>query len=1007
MVHAAGLLSPDFLSAYEGRIPDNAGVLFYPVYLRTYCRWLDDKGRRETWAETCKRVTEYSMDLYSGFASEDDLRAEAEFMFDSLFNLRVLPAGRTLWVGGTEAARKFPESQFNCFTADTELITKSGIKRFDSFSDGDAVEVITRQGGWKKATIKNFGKAKVHRVVLGLNTSRREIYVTANHRWLIRNGEGDYHYTEKETMSLKAGDLIPVVRTGAKRADGVKPCSIAIQHGLVYGDGTYVKDRNYCLIDLVDESQQFVSRFTTGHRQEEGSRGGVITGRHTRINSLPANWKQLPELSMNKEYLLGFLMGWFAADGSARASNADLFSSDINALEWARSAFALLGYYVSPVRIARENSPFDDTPAPLYKISIPVGEMPEGFLLKDSHSFPAGEPRKNWKVISVTETDRIEDVWCVQEPETQTFALADGILTRNCSFTVIDSLEAFGDVFHMLLCGSGVGFRVLKSDVAQLPRLRHGISIRHLEYHPVVPASRLQCTDLSMMINPQNLKQVARITVGDSKEAWVQSLRYYWWCLQQDGVDEIEFDYDNVRPQGERIRTFGGRAAGPQGLWEMYKDLEKIINRCEGTVGPVDAVDICNVIALNVVVGGNRRSSQIALGSADDTHFIEMKKGLWTDPEKKDLRWRVMSNNSVTFTSKPSRQQLEDIFEGILQNGEPGFFNLEAARKRRPWAEGLNPCAEILLDNRGVCNLSTLVLISFIDRENKCFDNDKLEKAVRLATRIGLRQTNVELSLPKWSAIQKRDRLTGVSMTGIMDAFDAVGWEFDSPQAQLLLGFLNACANDEARRYAFEMRVPTPLLVTAIKPEGTISQLPTCSSGLHRSYAPYYIRRIRVSSIDPVCKALKYIGVPNEPCKSKSDRTVFSFPIKTGALSAAADEPAVRQLKRYYTMQRNYTDHNSSCTLYVSREEAPAMIEEIEQNWDDTVAIALLPKFVGDAYPQMPYEEISEEVFNVMSAMMPDMSQLPEVVNKFELGELIEDEIEQDPLCAGGVCPVR
>lgn len=691
-VNAVSLLSPEFLAAYEGRIPDNAGPLFYPVYLRTYCRWLEDKGRRETWSETVKRVVDYSMELYSGPADEQKRRKEAEYMFDSMFNLRVLPAGRTLWVGGTQAARKFPESQFNC------------------------------------------------------------------------------------------------------------------------------------------------------------------------------------------------------------------------------------------------------------------------------------------------------------------------------SFTVIDSTEAFGDVFHMLLCGSGVGFRVLKDDVAQLPRLVPNIPVTHLEYKPVPQAVRLQETRTDLEFNPQRAKSILRITVGDSKEAWVQSLRKFLSAVERAnemGIDEIEFNYDNVRPQGERIITFGGRAAGPQGLWEMYKDLQTIINRCEGAIGAVDAVDICNVIALNVVVGGNRRSSQIALGNADDQDFINAKKGLWTDPDKKGVRWRVMSNNSVTFTSKPSDQQLEEIFDGILENGEPGFFNLEAARKRRPWAEGLNPCAEILLDNRGVCNLSTLILTSFVDEETRSFKFDELLNAVRLAVRIGLRQTNVELSLPKWSEVQKRDRLTGVSMTGIMDAFDAVGWDFDSPDAKRLLLALNSVANQEALAYAFEMRIPAPLLVTAIKPEGTISQLPTCSSGLHRSYAPYYIRRIRVSSLDPVCKAMKHMGVDNEVCKSKSDRTVFSFPVATGATISAADEPAVRQLERYYVMQNNYTDHNSSCTLYIGREERDAMIAKIKENWDATVAIALLPKFPGDAYPQMPYEAITKEQYEEMVARLPDLSKLPEIVNMFEKGELTEDEIEQDPMCAGGLCPVR
>lgn len=243
-------------------------------------------------------------------------------------------------------------------------------------------------------------------------------------------------------------------------------------------------------------------------------------------------------------------------------------------------------------------------------------------------------------------------------------------------------------------------------------------------------------------------------------------------------------------------------------------------------------------------------------------------------------------------------------------------------------------------------------------------------------------------------------------MTGIMDAFDAVGWEHDSQEAREFLSNLNRLANRAAIHYAKEMRVPAPLLVTTIKPEGTLSQLPTVSSGLHRSYAPYFIRRIRVSNIDPVCQALQHLGVPNEPDKSKPDRIVFSFPIKTSAKISSADEPAKRQLSRYLTMQECYTDHNSSCTLTVGDDEWEEVVDMFHNNWNKIVACSFLPKYTG-AYPQMPYEEITKEQYEELIKQIPDLSNLSDVVNMFEKVEAEEDEIEQDPLCAGGACPIR
>jgi adenosylcobalamin-dependent ribonucleoside-triphosphate reductase len=575
----------------------------------------------------------------------------------------------------------------------------------------------------------------------------------------------------------------------------------------------------------------------------------------------------------------------------------------------------------------------------------------------------------------------------------------------NCTFITIDRLEAYCDMFHMLLCGAGVGFRVLRRDVRKLPLLLP-ITVIHKDYTPLPEERRLEHTNvwISNCLLPGKQKDVMVIEVGDSKEAWVKSLRYFFDALVAG--TPVYLNYDSVRPQGERIKTFGGRAAGPSGLREMFDKVAQIVREADGSpLSPVQALDIANLIALNVVVGGTRRSSQIALGSWDDEEFRDCKVGLWTDPAKKDKKWRVMSNNSLVFDTgeKPTREQLRAIFDRIMDNGEPGFFNLGSAKLRRPKAEGINPCGEILLDDKGTCNLSTVVLSSFV-RDGK-LDLLEVEKAVRLATRIGVRQTMITMSLGDWDQVQKRDRLTGVSMTGIMDALDALGWRYDSTNARMLFSFLSDASNDEAASYASELRIPRPLLVTTLKPEGTLSQLPTVSSGLHRAYAPFFIRRIRVSSNDPVAKALRVLKVPHQIDPAKSDRIVFEFVVRSSAPISSAEEPALDQLNRYYEMQEHWTDHNSSCTLTFDPEEVPGLIERILEKWDDTVAIALLPKNTT-AYPLPPYEAITEEVYNRLLPGQPDTSILADLVNRIERGEYQEGELEESD-CASGICPIR
>jgi len=397
----------------------------------------------------------------------------------------------------------------------------------------------------------------------------------------------------------------------------------------------------------------------------------------------------------------------------------------------------------------------------------------------------------------------------------------------NCSFIVVDKLEAFTETFHLLMVGSGVGFRVLQEDVMQLPTFNTDIVVAHKPYHGKPKADRIE--DTLVYEDNTDGKASILIVIGDSKGGWVDGLKYYLNAMLRPDVESIVINYDSVRPQGEELKTFGGRASGHQALKNMFRAIHKVIVKSSnGKLRPIDAMDIENFIGENVVVGGVRRTSEIALFSDTDTEILNAKVDLWTQGSSNyGNGQRSMSNNSIFFNEKPTKETLLDIFDRILNNGEPGFVNAEAARKRRPNFSGLNPCAEILLADRGVCNLTEVNMAAFINPDlREGYDKDGLFKAVELATRIGLRQTNVNLDLPEWDKVQKRDRLTGVSLSGMMDFQSALGWVKSNEQQwntfsisdELadLLRDLNYTANQQAIYYAKEMRVPTPLLVTTI-----------------------------------------------------------------------------------------------------------------------------------------------------------------------------------------------
>jgi len=627
----------------------------------------------------------------------------------------------------------------------------------------------------------------------------------------------------------------------------------------------------------------------------------------------------------------------------------------------------------------------------------------------------------------------------------------------NCSFIEIKKWTDLCELFYLLLVGTGVGFKVTKSNIANLPPIRTDFELLHSEYKPVSKKERLENTRFNIMENGY-----AKIYIGDSKEGWVRALHYFLLLITNpdyDRIKHIKISYNSVRPKGERLKTFGGTASGHEPLKEMFDGFYKIIkneldpllapmekvDEIHAAARPIHIIDMCNLIGANVVVGGVRRTAEIALFDADDWECILAKYGIngiydwdrhisigehleklnvkptWWDNITKtsriSLNHRRMSNNSICFTEKPTREYLHTIFEIMQGEGEPGFTNLEAAQKRRPNVKGFNPCVEVLIDSRGVCNLTTVNVMSFVkpatDDKVATLDFQGLMQAQALSTRAAIRMTCIDLELPDWDKVHKRDRLTGVSLTGWKDAMSALG--YTEEQEINLMKFLRDVAHDEALRYAHILRIPNPLLITTIKPEGTLSQIANgVSSGLHKSYAPYYIRRIRINAQDPLAKVAKdlgwiihaEVGTPGETEEERllNARTlVIDFPCKSETKSCANDQDVVEQFNTYFNFQRNYTDHNSSNTITVNPDEWSTCEEIVWNNWNEFIGVSFLAKD-GGTYELAPYEEITKEQYEELKEKMQPFN--PTLLLQYETSET-ETDIENMEACSLGVCPIR
>lgn len=618
----------------------------------------------------------------------------------------------------------------------------------------------------------------------------------------------------------------------------------------------------------------------------------------------------------------------------------------------------------------------------------------------------------------------------------------------NCSFINITKWSDLAEMFYLLLVGTGVGFKATKEMAHALPPIRNKFTLLHSEYKPVSDEHKLERTSFNIQENG-----FAKIYVGDSKEGWVEALNVFFKFLTESdfaSVHTIKISYNSVRPKGAPLKTFGGTASGHEPLQEMFEGIKDVITGRysdvlqlgdSAMVRPIHILDIGNLIGNNVVVGGVRRTAEIFLADADDWECILAKygiNGIWSEAHHKKVidalaevtevpQWlldlplndvdarpyhhRRMSNNSVAFESKPSREMLHLLFTIMQGEGEPGFVNLEAARKRRPNAEGLNPCAEILLDSYGVCNLTTVnvdafVIATEVDGEVVGYrlDYSGLMQAQALSARAGIRMTCLDLELPHWDAVHKRDRLIGTSLTGWQDAIGKLG--YDKDQELNLMAMLADVVHVEGMKYAHILRIPNPLLDTTVKPEGTLSQVAGgVSSGLHVSHAPYYIRRIRINAHDPLAKVAMELGWTVNPEVGQTwmdARTyVIDFPVKSGSTRTREEQTIDEQFDTYYSFQADYTAHNSSNTISVRPDEWERAEERVWDGWNDFVGVSFLA-YDGGSYELAPYEEITEEKYNELIASM----------KPFDASRLLRWETSgmselSDEDCSQGACAPR
>ena len=533
-------------------------------------------------------------------------------------------------------------------------------------------------------------------------------------------------------------------------------------------------------------------------------------------------------------------------------------------------------------------------------------------------------------------------------PSMRSIMTAGDALTRqnvagyNCSYMPIDDPKAFDEAMYILLCGTGVGFSVEQKYVNRLPEI------------------------------PEKLYESNTVVhVKDSKEGWAKALRQVLALLWAGEVPK--WDVSAVRPAGTRLKTFGGRASGPEPLVDLFKYVVAKFKAAQGRkLFSIEAHDILCKIGEVVVVGGVRRSAMISLSDLGDDRMAKAKAGAWWDGNGQ----RALANNSAVYDVKPDVGQFMREWSSIYEShsGERGIFNryaseVQASKNGRRVLDkewGTNPCSEIILRPYQFCNLSSVIVRSGDTLES-------LKEKVAIATILGTFQstmTNFPYLRKVWQTNTEDERLLGVSMTGILDN-TLLNNAYDTGLPARLEELKNV-AVDTNKHLAAELGINASAAITCVKPEGTVSQLTGTASGIHPQHSAYFIRRVRSDAKDPLTSFLKDAGFPWEPCVMKPESTViFSFPMKTpeGA-RLREDLNAIEHLDLWLTFQRHWCEHKPSVTISVNENEWPKVGAWTWEHFDEITGVSYLP-MDGGTYRQAPYESIDADTYAKLLAETP------------------------------------
>lgn len=689
-------LSQEFLDSYKDRevqwgfTDENGNSLGEATYLRSYSRKKAD-GTKERWHETVQRVIEGMFTVQREHCRRNKLpwdykkaQRTAQDAYDRMFQFKWLPPGRGIQnMGAAFVIDEWDGTPLqNPLHVDTPVYTREGWVPLGSLAGRDEVELLSTpfkyarddvadkkeigtRGMWVKASVSEVERQpSVKITVRDTSGNIREIVASENHRWFVTKDESRFGWKRVSSVELEEGDRLPSVKPGIQ----FHMERVGQQHGFFFGDGSRTDgefrqfgDSMKVMHDLFGDQVNYKNRYAV-------------------VNGCPLAWGHLPEgeYLKDKKYVLGFLSGYFAADGCVNKDGSCVISSARkNELVEVSRLFNNVGIATSEVRLSSQSSNYAEY-RELYALRIDKFDLFPDFFLKSEHRsrwldlVGSKKKVKDKAIVLSVEPVGVQEVLCAVVPEFEQFVIDGFILTSNCAFTSTkgDFAEAMNFLMLASMNGVGVGLDVLGGDPKH-PHMVKGTDGSEYEY--VVP---------------------------DTREGWAEAL-YLIIDAHLSGNPKPVFDYSQIRPKGAVIQRFGGTASGPEELKLLLEWIDDLFESRKGSLMTVtDVADIANKIGDCVVSGSSRRSAEILVGPQTD-EYMDLKD--WrVNPVRTAPKtgWAFMSNNSILATVG---QNYDAAVRRTVENGEPGYVWLDVAKNYGRMKDGfdgkdkrimgVNPCS--------------------------------------------------------------------------------------------------------------------------------------------------------------------------------------------------------------------------------------------------------------------------------------------------------------------------